>query len=166
VGEPVGRPGHRRQQQRRAHDREAGQVGQLLGHDDRRGRVADDRQPDLDQGQRGQAAEVKPDQHADADQAKQQPRPAAGADVITGAGEASGHDADQRHRGDQQPRQGARQVLLGVAEQQPRNRDLQDGERDQRLPASQDRAETARPEGQRQQHAAPDHRAQEHQRAR
>ena len=93
-------------------------------------RVADDhdRRPG-GRATRSVAADVRADDRHDADQPDQQAEPAVRSEPVGPPVTQGEHGPDEGHAGDEEPGQRARQLLLRGAEQHPRDRDLDRGER-------------------------------------
>jgi len=133
------RPTSRRRRWRR--------VGELARDDQRPQGVADRNQADLAHGPEIASRDVEADQHRHADEADDKTEQAAGVEAVAAAGQPAEDDPDERSRGDQKGGQGARQAQLGVADEEPWQRDLDRRVHDDPFPMTQRGPEAAASQG-------------------
>ena len=108
-------------------------------------RVTDGDDPNLDDGRCARAVEVHADYRRHADHTEEKADGAGAAQVLALTGAGCDHDRDERHRGDEETGQRAREMLLGGPEQDPGNRDLDHREHEQRPPVAEQRPEFVAP---------------------
>ena len=150
--------------QRRGGDAGRRHARQPAVGDERGDRVADDDDADERHGPDGAALDVEPDQRSDPGEADREPEHAGAVEQAVGVAAGSGGEGrHQRHGGDEQPGQRARQVALGVGEQQPRHGQLERREGEQRLPRPQRRQQLPARGGVRDEHERGEPGPQQHQ---
>ena len=126
-------------------------MGQPATDDERSRRVAEGDHDDLDHGAGVAAAHIEAHQGRNTGEPHDEAAQPAPVQAFFGPGEPIEHGADQRHRGHQKPCHRARQLHLGVGQQQPGKGDLGQGVGEQPAPARDEGAKLAAMQGEGQQ---------------
>ena len=153
----------RHRAERHGDDADIGDVREPADGDERRRRVADAHEQDLDDAPpRRLAAEVGGDEQRHAAEPEGDAGEPPRRQRVAVAEQVGDDRADDRHARDEQAGEAGRKVALGVGEQEPGDRHLQRGERQQRPPARERGADRAGTGGDDQQRDDGDRRAAEH----
>jgi len=123
----------------------AGAPASVRARRDRPDGVADRDYRDLQQRDEGHVPDVETHDRSHADHADEQADEPSAAETVLPAGGGDGRGADERNRSDEQSRQGARDLLLRAGEEEPRQRDLDGAEDEQRPPVREQRPQLAAP---------------------
>ena len=137
--------------QRHRHDPDRRETVETTREDRRPQGVADHHDADLEESRRIRGAEVGADDERHTGHADEHPEQAHGTESVGSARRQRDRRADKRNAGDQQTRQRARDVLLGRAQRDPRDGDLDRREGHDPAPLSQHLAQVGADERDRQQ---------------